>query len=107
MEAPEAAKADIVVYPRIANSAIDDWSVSFGLPALPLVIPGVGGLAIPELPLFKLETQRGRNRMGVYAVDKSGKLSFEIPFVSKETYYKRWVLLFIVSFRTTDLEKPF
>ncbi|NQU45335.1 hypothetical protein HQ520_18800 [bacterium] len=108
VEAAQEPDADVLLYPRLANAAIDDSDASLGIPELPLIIPGAGGLTIPELSLYKKETQRGRNRMGVYGVDReTGTLVFETPLVSKETYYKRWVLLFIFSFRTTNLEKPF
>lgn len=100
--------ADVLIYPRVAAAAIDDTTSFVGVPSLPLIIPGAGGVTIPELALYKLQRQYGRNRMGVHGqYTKTGELAVSVPEIAKQSYYSRWTILFLISFRTTDLEKPF
>jgi len=103
-----AEEADLLVYPRVANAAIDDSSFSLGLPDLPLVIPNVGAVRIPNASLFRWSTQKGRNRMAVYAVDaKTGQLALGSETVSTETTYRRIGILTVFLFTLTDLSEPF
>ena len=106
--APEKGPADIAVYPRVAHAGVDESSVMIGIPEFPIAIPGVGTLAFPEMAFFKRHTQLGRNRMavcGVYTHD--GSQAFATSAVSSQKRYVRWTLLFFLSFRTTNLAKPF
>ncbi len=99
--------ADLFVYPSVANAAIDDNGLFLGIPEIPVPIPNVGTIAFPELALFKHEVQRGRNRMNVYGHHGSGELAFRTETGSTEKFYSRWVVLFFIAFRTTDLAAPF
>jgi hypothetical protein len=99
--------ADVYVYPSVGNAAIDDSSLFLGVPALPIPIPNVGSLTLPELALFKLQRQLGRNRMSAYGHHSTGELAFRTATVSSQKYYTRWTILFFVAFRTTDLAAPF
>jgi hypothetical protein len=99
--------ADVFVYPSVANAAIDDSRWFLGLPALPIPIPNVGAVTLPELALFKYDTQRGRNRMNVYGHHGSGELAFQTATGSTEKYFTRWTILLFIAFRTTDLAAPF
>jgi hypothetical protein len=99
--------ADVFVYPSVANAGIDDSKIFLGMPELPIPVPNVGTLSIPELALFKWDAQRGRNRMNAYGHHASGELAFQTATVSTQKYYTRWTLLFFIAFRTTDLAAPF
>jgi hypothetical protein len=100
--------ADVVLFPRVAAAGLDDTSSFIGIPSLPLFIPGAGGVTIPELALFKHQRQQGRNRMGLHGQHcKNGELAISVPEIAHQCYYSRWTILFLFSFRTTDLEKPF
>lgn len=106
--AAKEEEADVLIYPRVAAAGIDDTSSFIGLPSIPVYIPGAGGVTIPEMSLYKSHRQQGRNRMGVHGqYCANGELAISLPETAKQCYYTRWTLLFIISFRTTDLEKPF
>ena len=106
--ADEAEEADLLIYPVVAYSAIDDSESLIGIPSIPIVIPGAGTLGTPELALWKTVTQLGRNRMMVYAKDReTGELEFASGMVGSQRFYKRWTILLFFGFRTTDLGKPF
>lgn len=101
-------EADILIHPRVANAAIDDASSFLGVPELPIAIPGVGAISIPELVLYSHQKQRGRTRMGVYGeFAENDRLAFSTEMVARQRYYTRWTLLFLITFRTTDLEGTF
>jgi hypothetical protein len=40
-------------------------------------------------------------------VHASGDLAFATEPASSQRYYTRWTILFLLSFRTTDLVEPF
>lgn len=106
--ADSADDAEVLVYPRVANAAIDERSAFIGIPEFPLAIPGVGALALPEIVLYSSHRQMGRNRMGVYAkYSENDKLAFSTEMLANERYYTRWTVLFLFSFRTTNLDGTF
>jgi hypothetical protein len=102
---PEAA--DVVVHLRADYAGLDDSSFLLGLPSIPIVTPA-GGLETPELALFKRDSQRARNRLSLYAIDReTGELLFEDTAQGLQTFFTRWRVLFLIGFRTTNLEEPF
>lgn len=103
----KSTSTQIVVYPVVAHSAVDDSSLLIGIPDFPLTVPGVGSITIPETAFYKHSIQTGRNRMMVYARErKTGRLVFCTGEISSEKNYERWVVLFLLHFRTTDLKSP-
>jgi len=106
VEKTDKAEADLIVTPRASAAAIDDHTVLVGLPPLSFSSP-VGGLELPELSLFKVDYQRGRNRMGFDIIDSEGQLAIDQPLNGKQVYYTRWTVLSLITFRTTNLENPF
>ncbi len=109
--APSADKADIIVYPRVAAAGIDDYEFLFGIPSIGIPVPGnamSGSLKTPELALFKINRQWGRNRMAVHSEKAtSGTLVLDTPVFGNETYYTRYTILIFFGFRLTNLGKPF
>jgi hypothetical protein len=100
-------EAEILVYPSVAHAAIDERRGLIGISELPIAIPGVGAITLPELTLLKREIQWGRNRMQLFGRHaRSGQLAFASDAVSSERYYSRWTLLFLISFRLTNLLPP-
>lgn len=98
---------DLIIYPSVAHAAVDDSSLLIGFPEIPMAIPGVGAFTIPETAFFKHGTQKGCNRMVVFGKDaKTKRLAFSTEVVSSQKHYDRWVLLFVFSFRDTDLKAP-
>jgi hypothetical protein len=101
-------EADVIVYPRSAIANMDETKVLIGIPALPIAIPGIGAVELPELALFKRMHQRAHNKIGVYAIDsKDRSLAFDLDRSSGTRYYTRWTILIVINFRTTDLPVPY
>jgi hypothetical protein len=106
--APASQEADVLVHIGVANAAIDDSSWAIGIPELPLILPGVGGLTLPEVILLGRKIQWGRNRVNIYGTfARSGEKAFESALLHGEKHYTRWRVLFVLSFHFTDLAEPF
>lgn len=107
--AADPAKAEITIFPRIAFMGIDDSSFLLGVPALEVPVPFSGGsFETPELALFKLARQYGRNGMGIYGIEReSGELAFSVPISTSQSYHKLWTILFLISFDTSNLPPPY
>ncbi len=99
--------ADLVVYPLIEYSGVDDGEFLLGVPSFALPLPGMQA-SFPEIALLKRYAQFGRVKFSVFAVEReSGKLVFEMSTEPKETYYSRWTALIFFGWRTTNLDAPF
>lgn len=93
--AAAADKCDILLSVASGALSVDRRAYMFGLPAIPLVIPGAGTMQTPELNIFKLELNRGKAKMLFTATDaKTSQLLWETPLcygLSKHT--SMWLLL--------------
>ena len=100
--------ADIIVQPRIAAAAIDENKGMLGVPSVPAALPGIGAIELPELALYKKFKQQAVNKMGVFAINADDRsLAFDWGEGSGEAYYTRYTVLFLITFRTTDLNEPY
>ncbi len=108
IEAATRQRAQILITPVVGHLAIDDAHTMIGLPSIPLIVPAVGTIDLPELAIFRTDTQFGRSRIGVFGRDAdTGTLLFDAGPVASQSRYKRWRVLVFFSFRTTDLPHPF
>ena len=106
--ADKEESATLLVYPRSGAHGIDDSEFLLGLPAIPVPIPTVGTLQTPELALFAIKRQRGRDRMGVEVEErKTGVLAKQTDMIATQTRYDRYTILIFFGFHTTNLSKPF
>jgi hypothetical protein len=98
---------DLLVWPRVASHGIDDSKFLIGLPPIPIPVPTVGVIETPEIAIFKLDRQRGRNRMGVHIEEsETGKLALATNQVSAQSRYDRWVILILFGWTNSDLDVP-
>lgn len=100
--------ADILILPRLEYAAVDDSDSLIGIPGIPIPVPGVGTIQTPALALFSSNQQYGRVKIGVTALDaRTGEQIFAQTLEPEQTYYKRWVLLLVLGWRTTNLDGEF
>jgi len=100
-------EADLIVFTQVHTGSIDDSEFAFGVPSIPVPVPGVGTVETPALNLFERHSQYGRAKITVFAVENnSGELAFSLTSDSDGKYYSRWGLFFIIGWRTTDLGEP-
>lgn len=98
-------QAELILEAGSGALSIDKRDSLFGLPPLPLPIPFAGEtLRLPEVPLWKMITYRGRAKFVFSLVDPAtGQQAAELPTSygnSKETYW--WVLV-VGPIRSSDL----
>jgi len=104
--AAKAEDADLVLEPRSAALSIDGSESLLGLPQISVGAPLTGGVSLPEAPLYKKITQRAIGKLaliGRFRGEEQPSLYLG-PSVGR-AYYNRWWLLFLISFRTTDIEE--
>jgi hypothetical protein len=96
--------ADVVATIRSGALSIDRTTFLIGIPPIPLPVPLVGILQTPELALFKRDAQTGLAKVGLTACETpSGKHALSVGPVSSTSYYNVWTMLFVISFRTTNI----
>jgi hypothetical protein len=108
LNAQEPDEAAIVVYPRVAHAAVDDSGFSFGLPSVSIPVPSVGQLRTPEISLFGIDRQVGRNRMGLHGVyQDTGQLALSVPPANGQATFTRWTIFFFFNFHTSTLQPSY
>jgi hypothetical protein len=105
---PNPEQADLIIQPWRSYGAIDDNDMLIGLPSLAVPLPMAGTITTPELALLKINTQRASHEIGYIAYHHdTGKLAFEQPPVWGQKLHRRWTILVLIKFRTTQLGDPF
>lgn len=96
--------ADIIAEPRASALSIDETDALLGIPSMAIPVPLSGGLSIPELALYKKHKQNAIGKLSVHCYDRTREQTVASigPTVGR-AYYNRWSLLFLITFRTTDL----
>ena len=79
----------------------DQAQTFFGMPA---VQGGLLPVALPELTLFKAQRQKAymRYRIDIYE-SASGRFIRSTPWYEGSAYFNQYIVLFFISFRSTDL----
>ena len=97
--------ADLALEVASGALSLNKRDYLFGLPAIPLPIPGGGeSWQFPEIPLFKAIFYRGKAKLRVSAVDaKASEKAFEIPMCYGQAYTHFWWILLFGPFETSDL----
>ncbi len=91
----EAKDADVVLHIASGALATDESGFLFGVPALPIPIPGAGIFETPELSLFKIRHRSGRAKLLINAVDaKTQARLWESPITQGESKQTNlWLLM--------------
>lgn len=101
--APDQKAAEAVVEVGSGALALDRSDFLFGIPSIPIPIPGIGMFKTPEISLFKTISQKGVAKLRLFAREqKSGKQLLSTGPKAGRSYYTRWQIL-LVSFKTTDV----
>jgi hypothetical protein len=99
----EADKADLRLKILATALGIDHRSKLLGVPAL--TIPFVA-FPIPEIPIFKQETNHGHTEMEILAYEpKRDRLVDFVPSTNGRAKYDEFTVLLFVSFIDSDLDR--
>lgn len=100
----DKGKADIVIEPRIGAISVDRDKTLFGIPDFGVPIPLAGEVQMPEIALFKRDTQQGVIKVAATAYDaKTGLLIQSLEPVYGFAHKKEWAALIFFSWDTNDL----
>lgn len=99
--------ADTVIEIAPGALSVDNTHSLVGIPAMGLPIPFVGTLNIPEVPLYKKETNRGLAKFSVSLRDaKTGKRKAKSFFTVGTAKVDSWEVMLFLKFIENDLELP-
>ena len=100
--------ADTIVEIRSGALSVDDRSFLIGIPQVNLPLPLTGStLPIPEIALYKRQTQQGVAKFAATAYDaKKGNLISSAKPLPSGSYDKKTTLLFVISWSKDDLHRP-
>jgi len=90
--------ADYVVSILVRVAGTDGDQFTLGLPSIPVPL----ALPVPSFTIFSGIVQKGRVEMEVVLYGPNGGLKEKIPSLKGESYYKKYVILF-VSFTSKDI----
>ena len=101
----KAEDADVIFIISCGTYANDYDELLLGIPELPVPIPFTGSVIVtPEMAFFKKSSLRGVVRLEAFAHDaKTKQLIYASKPLSATSYYNKWVMFFLISFKTTDV----
>lgn len=96
-------EADLVLEAGSGTLSLNKRDMMFGIPSLPLPFAGET-LKLPELPLWKLITYRGRAKFLFSLVDaKTGQMTTDIPLCYGNAHETYWWCLVVGPIKNSDL----
>jgi hypothetical protein len=88
-----------------ANVLFAGSDTELSLLGLPVWLPSLVPIAIPDISLWRVETQSGRARLGLVLWSPEGRRLVQVEDAEGEAYFSNFtVLTFIGPFRSTDIE---
>ena len=103
----DRGKADVIVEIRAGALSVDDRAFLIGVPQLNVPIPLAGQLSVPEVALYKRDTQQGVAKFAATAYDAKhgGLLASSRPDPSA-SYQRKTTVFFVFSWSKDDLNRP-
>lgn len=103
----DKGKADTIVEIRAGALSVDDRSFLIGVPQLNLPIPLAGQATVPEIALYKRETEQGVAKFAATAYDaKQGGLIASSRPDAASSFEKKTTLLLLITWSSDDLHRP-
>lgn len=100
----EIDEAEIIVEARSGGLGIDTRTSLFGIPAIPIPIPGAGTLATPEVALYKAELHDSTGKFALLAYDnKTGGYVHSTGSMAGKAYFNHYKILGFFNWRRTDI----
>ena len=98
------AQSDLVVEPRVGAISIDREKTTVGTSKFDLPIPLAGDVTVPDIALYKRDTQQGVIKVAATTYDsKSGRLVQSLDPVYGFSNKTDWGALLLFSWETNDL----
>jgi len=78
-------QADLVFEPRVGALSVDRKNALVGIPSIPIPIPLVGNLALPEIALFKRDRQQGVVKLALTSYDARTGEVLMLAYMNEES----------------------
>ncbi len=102
-----AKEADTIVEVASGALSVDNAKTLVGLPSMALPIPFAGTMEIPEIALYKEETNRSLAKFAVSFRDaRTGRVKNKSFFTMGTAQVKTWTILLLFDIVENDLELP-
>lgn len=99
--------ADTIIEIAVGALSVDNTHSLVGIPAMALPIPLAGNVSIPEIPLYKKETNRGLAKFAINLRDAhSGKAKGKSFFTVGTAKVDSWEVLLFFKFINNDIQLP-
>lgn len=103
----DKSKADTIIEIRSGVLSIDERATLVGVPQIDIPFPLAGNFSVPEIALYKRETQQGVAKFAATSYDaKEGTLIASTHPHPSSSYQKKTTLLFLISWTNDDLGRP-
>lgn len=98
-----SAKAHAIAEARAGALETDCSTAMFGIPAVPIPVPGVGTLTTPEFALFKKVKQIGTAKIALNVLTRDGRQLMTTGHSHGSSFFTRWTLLIWITFDHSDI----
>ena len=96
--------ADVVLEVASGGLSVNRREYLLGIPELPLMIPGAGGVKTPELAIFKVVSYKGKAKLLFSALSPTTRSQLaEVPVCYGKSSDSFWWFLFVGPFERSDL----
>lgn len=103
----DRGKADVIVEIRSGALSVDDHAFLIGIPQINLPIPLAGQASIPEIALYKRETEQGVAKFAATAYDaKQGGLVDSSRPGPSSSYEKKTTVFLLITWSKDNLKRP-
>ncbi|HWT95963.1 MAG TPA: DUF6655 family protein [Terriglobales bacterium] len=103
----DRGKADVIVEIRAGALSVDDRDFLIGIPQINLPVPLAGQLSVPEIALYKRDTQQGVAKFAATAYDaKEGVLIASSRPDPAASYQQKTTVFFLFSWSKDNLRRP-
>lgn len=97
-------EAEIVVEPRSGALGIDFSESLLGVPSVPFIIPGAGGITTPELTLYASQKSDGVSKLALLAYDpRDGSQVFSTDSLVGKSHFHSFHVLLFITLNFTDI----
>lgn len=95
--------SEIIVEARSGALGIDGSKSLLGIPEIPLLVPGAGGVTIPELALYSSRKQDSVSKLALLAYNREGERVFSTPALAGYSHFHNYSVLLLIDLNFTDI----
>lgn len=99
----DRTQAEIIVEARSGALGIDPSRSFFGIPSVPIVVPGAGTVETPEASLYKARKRKSVAKIALLAYDSEGRNVFSTEPLVGKAFFSNYTFLLLIDINFTDI----